>query len=238
MSLTLTGAGRGAPGGGGGPSTLLDGLTAYWLLSGPNAATGAPDWTPGPESAFAATTLSGVGAAHELVVAEGDEALAAGNALPILAATDATIFLWARLTDLTSFWTAFGKVDNLGDTAQIEYAIYYRQNLGEHGFIVSDGTNTSTATGDVDVVADTYYAILAEWYAAAGKAYITINDGPRQEGVNAGTPVPTARTMELRCGYDGSVYPWRGGVSSVGRWERLLTAPEKAELMTGIYPWS
>lgn len=244
MSMLLTGLGASAPGGTSPPppppppASLLDGLQAYWYLEDDQAAHGGPDWTPGPATTFTPVTLPGSIAAHALVCDEGDTALLGGNALPIVAGEDATIFLWVKPTELSSFWTAFGKLNNLGDFGQVEYAVYLRGDLDRLAFIVCDGTNYSIAVSEVPVVADTWYAVLAEWDAGLGKACISVNGETRVVGSNTGTPVPTARSQDLWCGYDGTVYPWQGQLSSVGMWDRLLTTEEKALVPTDLYPWS
>lgn len=215
--------------GGGGPSSLLTGLGAYWALeeaSGSRAdATGngnsaSPTNTPGNAAGRVGNALSCVSASTQY--------LTVTSSTTVQSAAKFTIAGWFYLTTLAT-GGILAKWDGAGVAKEYRLDI---PALNQLRMLVSFNGSTQT----IATFTNGANWSTATWYFATGgydgtNVWVTVNNGTRSNSAVAGTPFKGATDAVIGVADTAPSLPINGRIDELGYWQRDLTAGE----LTALY---
>lgn len=235
--LTLC-APSGAP-----PSSLLDGLQAYWKLdeasgtrvdSGPNGLDLTPTNAPG-------SAAGKVGSAATFVQASA-QYLSHADAPALRVNGSWTWSLWVKLSSVDGNNGLLAKIDQ--DTFAIEYSLGYVGGA-QNNFIgfVDDGSNSELFFSETPepAIVGTWYHILVQFNIATNEIGISVDNSALSLTMWGGTQ--TAGTGDLWIGQDTWNFDYGdAAIDEAGFWNRLLTTDERTALYNAgdgvTYPFS
>jgi hypothetical protein len=219
-----------APAAGGGPSSLLTGLVAYWKLdeaSGTrNDSVGANHLTDASSVGSAAGKL---GNAASFATASTDSLSLSDNAEVSTGDVDFTFAFWLYLTDEGGPYIPISKDEESNRDYTFDFnAIGGSKTL--RFYINGGAVNVESASG---LSASTWYFVVAWHDSTANTLNLKINNGTTQS-VSTGGTTPTDSGSAFRIGgrnYSGFEWWLNGLVDDVGLWKgRILTSGEMTEI--------
>lgn len=218
---------------GGGGSSLLRDLAAYWRLD--ESRLDRLDEVTGLLLSPGSIPTSAPGASGAALSTASTQYLSINdNAVLSMADNDFTLACWVKFDSIgasASFvtkWTSTGNVR--------EYALWYTGN--RFYFSVS---RLGTSTTSTNVVANTFGAAstgvwyhLCAWHdAAADKIYISVNNGAADEAAHSGGVFDGASPFQVGRLASSTVIYHAGQIDEIGVWRRVLTVDERDALYNG-----
>lgn len=234
--VSLKGMTRRVPtlGGGAAPSTLLDGLAAYWTLdeaAGSNRA----DSVGSSTAVLNGTVGSVAGKTGNAANFNGniDNYLAAANNAAINpAGTSWTLALWYKL----NVNTPMGLMAKVSGSGGNEFIIDYGGGVMRLLFYGATTSNVTTSPTTIDTT--NWYALRAWYDLPTAKIWI---QSEALTAVSANAPVGGMNVSNGALGFgvfDGGSRPGNVALDSVGFWRRVLTDDEWTEFRAGeAYPF-
>jgi hypothetical protein len=211
------------------PSTLNDGLVAYWKLdeasgtrvdSGPNGQNLTDNNTVTSDTGKISNAGLFVSANSEYLSRTDSTELSTGNidfSFSCWFYQDAAVANSAILTKGSAY-----------SNANLEYALWLGSGGATPAFSISDGTTTTTISSGVALTASTWYHIVVSYDAAANQMAITINAGTPATTAQSTGPQDTTGAFGIGRRNNGAYIS--GRVDEVGFWKRVLTSDERTEL--------
>ena len=223
----------------GAPSTLFDGLVAYWKLNEASDGSGAVTRADATGRGNTLTDNNTVPSAAGLVYSnalshnrvDNDFLSVVDNSDVSVGNVDWTGALWLYPTNITACRWPMGK-GNYDAYATLEWGFDIASSkvllrAGNNG----GGETTVTATTLGNLSNNTWYLVIA-WHDAAGDTInICVNAGAADSA--ACTHGLYDSTQAFRIGSDGSGRNWEGRIGPAMLWKRVLNAGERAELYAG-----
>lgn len=210
---------------GGGPSSLLTGLVAYWALES-TAGTDATGRGNTLSPVNTPTAVAGkVGNGANLVAASSQYYTIADNADLSMGDIDFTIAGWLKATTLPAAATLFGKWAS-GGTKE-----YWVGTLGTAAnfFVSSDGSASTSKASATTLSTGTWYLVIC-WHDSVNNTInIQVNNGTVDSaayasGVFDGAEPFRIGAMSLPNNFQNGI------IDEVGVWKRVLTAGERTAL--------
>lgn len=217
--------------GGAAPSSLLAGLVAYWKL-GETSTGAAPVTRSDSVGALHMTdnnnTPSAAGKVGLACNFEADSNQSLSRASAAAVQIGDYDWTWAAWVNMESKAARMGIVSKFVDTSFEFLLEYHTDDIFKLAIYDVSQTEKSVASTFGSPQLATWYFIVAWHDAAADTINLQVNNGAADSSATAGI-VPLAGPADFYIGgraYPGSLLPWDGLISNVGRWNRKLTAAE------------
>lgn len=216
---------------GGGPSTLLNNLAAYWTLDEASGTRSDSVGTSHLTATNSPTSAAGKqGNAVQLVSASSQYLSVAENAaIDVSGQQDFTLAGWVYFDTLPV--NVGGFIGQWGDDTSINQRAYllHRNNSTIQFFVSGDGANSISVTSATLTTA-TWYCVVA-WHDAAGDTVnLQINNGTTTSAAYAGGIFNSTSPFILGRRDRAIDNSHNGRLDEFGLWKRVLTDTERTAL--------
>lgn len=187
-------------------------------------------------SAYTGNCASFVLASSQYLSSGSTSSLQGGN-------KDYTIAAWVRMTTIATSQNVITK--ETSTSGQREYALFYQSPVLRFNVYTNNNQAEQVSASNFGTVATNTWMFVLCWYDSTGKtANISVNNGAANTKSLTGVPqaASTAAFAIGRSSYPGFEFYLNGDCDEVGKWDRLLTSGEKAQLYhAGLgthFPWA
>lgn len=219
---------------GGGGSTLLTDIIAYWKL---DEASGTRNDSVGSTNLSDNNTVTSatgkINNAGQFVAANSEYLEALDNAAMSVGAGSFTFTCWVNLASKATYQSIVSKANF---SAPLEYHLIYHPAYDNFMWLLADsgGTITELRASTFGSPSTSTWYFLAAWYdSGSGLMKVSVNNGT-VDTVSGPTPFDGASRFRLGAyNYSAASFPMDGMIDEVGFWKRTLTAGEITSLYNG-----
>lgn len=211
------------------PSSLLNGIVAYWKL---DEASGTRADSVG-SSSLASTNNVGqavgiVGSAAQFTAASSQKLSIADNAALSTGTTDFTFAGWFYLDALPGSNAGLIVKDDIGSNREYDLVL---TNLNQVQWFVFDSSSGNANVSISTALTVATWVFLVVWYDTSDKKVrIQKNNGSTTTSAGALTNGPKDAAAAFQLGARNNTDYYSGRMDEIGFWKRLLTSAEKTTL--------